>query len=104
MGTTSARRLAWRVVARARLDAVLVAIDLDADLAKRTVAIPVRRNIGQGVLSPKLLADILEADRKFLHLEREERLAPGLISKYSQNLVTSILVPGEPSRGVVLIA
>src|SRR6267378_122937 len=67
---------------------------VDSNFSIRAVGPRVAGPVGNPVLGPQLLADVLETDRKVLNLEWEERLAARLFRELLQRLVAAILFLG----------
>src|SRR6266850_1448650 len=73
--------------------------DVDPDFSERSIRPPIAGPVGNAVLGPQFLADVLETDREILNLEWEERLAASLFREFPQRFVAAILFLGTKIGG-----
>src|SRR5580704_6368450 len=77
-----------RKVAAARADLVaLVLGNFNADAVVAAVENVVRRNVGNGILIAKFIANILEGLIQIIHVIRKESAPAGIVRQVLQNLV-----------------
>ena len=77
-----------RVVTALRADhQILASFQLDLDRVIQSVGLHRLRAVQHVVLMPQLIGDVLERLRQIRRLEREERLAAGLLREVFQDLV-----------------